>query len=54
MNYSSPEIILMINHITLYVEAVKFSMNYYDKIMVHNFLSKLFNEAKINTINYHI
>lgn len=53
MSYSSPEIILTINHITLYVEAVKFSINYYDEIIVHNFLSKLFNDEKIKIIKFH-
>lgn len=51
MNYDSPEIILNINHITLYVEAVKCSINYYDEIIVYNFLSKLFNDKKIKTVN---
>lgn len=49
--YRSPEIILTINHINVYVKSVIFSMNYYDKTIVHNFLFHLFNDDKIKIYN---
>lgn len=48
--FTFPEIIITVKHITLYVEAVKFTINYYDDNIIHDFLFQLFCDGKIKNI----